>query len=727
VAATPAAPYNPGSGIPSRPLLICYSNDSGDGNYNIASSGNLPAWKANVQGFEAKVGANIDGYQCFCGTEYNNPPTAQGMVNAAYDYAQGFAWAQTNGVPLGVMLTAVELASTANGASSSGNNAALQATAGGAWDSYYQGVVQQFAQAGCKTLYVRVQWEENGGWYVGWQGYTAAYQWTDWIAAFQHVYGVLKAAGTANGIVVKVIWNPDAIASSGGYVPGAYPGDAYVDLLGLDFYSSYIQWGSSQISTSAAKATAWDTADGTSSGVLTPAPTDGSSWGWGMLDHIAFAKAHGKPICFPETGDGPGGAPHGITNDPAFPSYMASRIAQAQASGVPVEFWSIWDGSFDLTWDMPSTYATAVQAVVNSTNPGTSSGSGSGSGSGVTYAGPVLDGVAMTPATGVTGSPVTLTLSTVHTNDLIVLAGQVDPDSATGSSPITSVTDTARLAWARRAQTGGAENVELWYATATTPLSGDVITVSASGALPWSVLCAFGLNGGASGVAFGETTAVLTGNGPGAITAPANSFVLGTYAFNNTQTPAPTGGFSSIMAQGWTVAEYQQVTSAVASLAVPCTTTDQLAGILETFVLASSAPTPPPPKGITITPVASVTALLPTVIGVSGTLSGYAAPPALQYSFSGSSWLALPSGAVVSSGQFSFPLTFSTAGTYTLYVQDTSGTVGTSNVFTVTAVTPPPPPTPTGPLTFPLTLASSDPHVAGEVFAVSGQLFASNG
>lgn len=348
----------------NRPLLISYCSQA-NGNYNLAQSGSLPDWKANVAAWAAATGVQPDGYTCFCSTEYTNPPTAAGMAAAAYDYAQGFAWANANGVPLMAVLTAVELASAANGASSASNIAALQQTAAGAWDTYYQQVVQQFAAAGCKLLYVRVQWEHNGGWYVGWAGYQQAYQWTAWVAAFEHVAAVLHAAGTAAGITVKVIWNPDAIASSSCYVPGTLP--TGMDLLGLDLYSSYIQWGSAQIggpgTGTAAKEQAWDTAAGTSSGVITPAPTSGS-YGWGVLDHIALAKSLGLPICICESGDGTGGAPFGFADDPDWPTYVASRLAQAVGDGVPVELWSIWIGPFDLTWFATATYPAAVQQVL---------------------------------------------------------------------------------------------------------------------------------------------------------------------------------------------------------------------------------------------------------------------------------------------------------------------------------------------------------------------------
>ncbi len=355
------------AGSPPKMIAYCSLESS---NYNMDYSGGtfvLEDWKANVAAWAAATGTQPDGYQCFCNTEYTNPASAAGMASAAWDYANGFAWGNANGVPLSCVLTAVELASPANGASFSANIPALQDVIAGQWDTYYQQVVQQFAGNGCKLLYVRVRWEENGNWYVGWQGRSQQYQWTTWVAAFEHVANVLHAAGQTYGITVKVILNPSAIVSSGAYALGVTPSRGTVDIAGLDPYSSYIQ-GDHRRSAAPAPARPRSTPPGIrrlarpraslSRNPQVPAPTAGAC---STTSNGRSRWACHLAIC--ESGDGTGGAPYGFANDPDWPTYLASRLAIAASEGVPVEFWSIWIGQFDLLWDAPATYPAAVAQV----------------------------------------------------------------------------------------------------------------------------------------------------------------------------------------------------------------------------------------------------------------------------------------------------------------------------------------------------------------------------
>jgi hypothetical protein len=80
-------------------------------------------------------------------------------------------------------------------------------------------------------------------WAVGVNGNAAA----DYVAAWKHVHDIFARYDTSN---VKWVWNPntmgDAVAST--YLPiyqSLYPGDAYVDWLGLDIYNTgpNLDWG----------------------------------------------------------------------------------------------------------------------------------------------------------------------------------------------------------------------------------------------------------------------------------------------------------------------------------------------------------------------------------------------------------------------------------------------------------------------------------------------------
>lgn len=87
-----------------------------------------------------------------------------------------------------------------------------------------------------KPLMLRFAHEMNGDWYP-WCEAVNGNQPGDYVAAWRHVHSLVKAAGAAN---VNWVWAPNG----GGSVDPAllYPGDAYVDTVGLDAYN----WGTTQ-------------------------------------------------------------------------------------------------------------------------------------------------------------------------------------------------------------------------------------------------------------------------------------------------------------------------------------------------------------------------------------------------------------------------------------------------------------------------------------------------
>jgi hypothetical protein len=104
----------------------------------------------------------------------------------------------------------------------------------------YDAYISQWAQSAAawgKVFYLRLFHEMNGNWYpwgIHINGNTPALA----IQAWQHVYNIFQSAGATN---VKFLWEPtfhtpayliDPLASF-------YPGDAYVDWLGVDGYN----WG----------------------------------------------------------------------------------------------------------------------------------------------------------------------------------------------------------------------------------------------------------------------------------------------------------------------------------------------------------------------------------------------------------------------------------------------------------------------------------------------------
>ena len=116
----------------------------------------------------------------------------------------------------------------------SANPYSLQAIADGQFDAYLTAQGRALAAVGAPVA-VRFAHEMNGSWYQwgqGVNGNTAA----DYVAAYRHVHDVVTAAGATD---VVWVWSPITVISRPG-VPLAplYPGDGYVDWLGLSVYFS---------------------------------------------------------------------------------------------------------------------------------------------------------------------------------------------------------------------------------------------------------------------------------------------------------------------------------------------------------------------------------------------------------------------------------------------------------------------------------------------------------
>lgn len=111
----------------------------------------------------------------------------------------------------------------------------LSAIASGAHDDFISRWARAAAAWG-RPFLLRPMWEMNGPWYPwgpGISGNTSAL----YIAAWRHIHDLFVQAGATN---VRFVWCP-GVTISGVTLPLAelYPGDAYVDWVGMDGYN----WG----------------------------------------------------------------------------------------------------------------------------------------------------------------------------------------------------------------------------------------------------------------------------------------------------------------------------------------------------------------------------------------------------------------------------------------------------------------------------------------------------
>ncbi|HEU4524848.1 MAG TPA: glycosyl hydrolase [Gemmatimonadales bacterium] len=109
--------------------------------------------------------------------------------------------------------------------------------AAGEQDAYLRTYLRAVAAWG-KPLYLRPMHEMNGDWYpwgFGVSGNTAS----DLVAAFRHIVSIGRSVGATN---VRWVWSPNVGQFHRVTYAAMYPGDDYVDWLGLDGYN----WGTSQ-------------------------------------------------------------------------------------------------------------------------------------------------------------------------------------------------------------------------------------------------------------------------------------------------------------------------------------------------------------------------------------------------------------------------------------------------------------------------------------------------
>ncbi|MFI5240445.1 MAG: glycosyl hydrolase [Candidatus Saccharimonadia bacterium] len=149
-------------------------------------------------------------------------------------------------------------------------SAELTAVANGTYDSDYQQLVNYAMNAGYTNVIWRLGWEFDGNW-MPWSSQNNP---NEFVAAYKHVHDIVKAAmpnakfdwcGTAGNSTYTTQWS------------SAYPGDSYVDYIGMDTYNIPNYTSLAQFQTN-----------------ITP----------DLLFQENFANTHGKQLSYPEWGLG---------------------------------------------------------------------------------------------------------------------------------------------------------------------------------------------------------------------------------------------------------------------------------------------------------------------------------------------------------------------------------------------------------------------------------------
>ncbi len=198
-----------------------------------------------------------------------------------------------------------------NVADTSGSAYGLQQGAAGAYDSYFLKLAQEMVAGGQGGSIIRPGWEFNGNWFP-WaaDGQAAAF-----VGYWQQIVNTMRSVAGQN---FRFEWNPTMGDTGIGNLADFYPGNAYVDEIGLDIYDQ--SWG-----TYTGISSEWNT-------FLTEP--------YGLNWLASFAASQGKPITFPEWGLDPDpssnnggptsqpGSEVGGGDDPTFINDMAQWISQ---------------------------------------------------------------------------------------------------------------------------------------------------------------------------------------------------------------------------------------------------------------------------------------------------------------------------------------------------------------------------------------------------------------
>ena len=201
---------------------------------------------------------------------------------------------------------------------SSGNAVGTLAIgATGAYNNYFVTLAQTLVAAGESDAYLRLGWEFDGGWYA-WSATTPSEE-ASFATYFQQIVTAMRSVPGSN---FNFVWNPDATAftESNYDVTLAYPGNAYVDVIGLDAYDE--TWATPQN-----PANAWNE-------TVFPALTAAQQ----------FAETQGEPLAITEWAVTDLSDGHGLGDDPL---YVNNFIAWMEDPANDVEFESYFD--YDVT------------------------------------------------------------------------------------------------------------------------------------------------------------------------------------------------------------------------------------------------------------------------------------------------------------------------------------------------------------------------------------------
>jgi Glycosyl hydrolase family 26 len=194
-------------------------------------------------------------------------------------------------------------------------SATMAGCAAGSYNSEWTTFGNTMTSLGLGSSIIRLGWEFNGNWFAWGGGDPATFA-----ACWRQIVSTVRAVAPN----LKFDWNVNRESSAGmpnDTVLSAYPGDAYVDIVGVDSYDWYGDWDTQL------------------------------NGAYGLNYWLNFAKSHGKDLSVPEWGLYPGSTA-GYGDDPGYIQHMHDFFA-ANAAAIAYESYFNESASFiaDSIWN----------------------------------------------------------------------------------------------------------------------------------------------------------------------------------------------------------------------------------------------------------------------------------------------------------------------------------------------------------------------------------------
>jgi len=195
----------------------------------------------------------------------------------------------------------------------SSGDVSLDRCAAGLYDQYWRNLANELAYYGLHWAYLRLGWEMDGNWFP-WGAPQGSGRETSFAGCFRRVVQTMRAAQPANQW--KFVWNPTNAWTDPAWLTATWPGDAYVDVVGLDLYDQ--SWA---LNTYPYPSTC------DSACRLARQQTAWTGMSWYLQTTLAFARARGKPFAIPEWGLYRRADGHGGLDNPYYIQKMYDFIA----------------------------------------------------------------------------------------------------------------------------------------------------------------------------------------------------------------------------------------------------------------------------------------------------------------------------------------------------------------------------------------------------------------